>query len=74
MALCLSNPQRGRMERDYDLFEILRDGTAIWKEAVSGHENAIRKLAEISKQTSNEVRVMHILTNSLIASMNVPKT
>lgn len=34
------------MERDYDLFEVLPDGAVIWKEAVSGHENAIRKLVE----------------------------
>jgi hypothetical protein len=62
------------MERDYDLFEVLPDGAAIWKETVSGHENAIRRLIELSKRTSNEVRVMHVLSNSLIASMNGPKT
>jgi hypothetical protein len=61
------------MERDYDLFEVLPDGAVIWKETVPGHENAIRKLRELSKQTSNEVRVMHVLTKTLIASMNAPK-
>jgi hypothetical protein len=61
------------MERDYDLFEVLPDGGVIWKETVHGHENAIRKLLELSKRTPNEVRVMHILTNTLIASMNGPK-
>jgi prophage DNA circulation protein len=62
------------MERDYDLFEVLPDGAAIWKEAVSGHENAIRKLVELSKRTTNEVRVMHMLSNTLIASMKGTKT
>lgn len=61
------------MERDYDLFEVLADGGLIWRETVAGHENAIRRLIELSKETPNEVRVMHVLTNSLIASMNGPK-
>ena len=61
------------MDRDYDLFEVLPDGAVIWKETVPGHENAIQKLVELSKRTSNEVRVMHILSNSLIASMKGPK-
>jgi hypothetical protein len=61
------------MDRDYDLFEVLPDGSVIWKEAVAGHENAIRQLVELSKQTSNEVRVMHVLSNTLIASTNGPK-
>jgi hypothetical protein len=61
------------MERDYDLFEVLPDGAVIWKEAVPSHENAIRKLQELSKRTSNEVRVMHVLSNTLIATMNCPK-
>jgi len=69
----LTCPRRGRMERDYDLFEVLPDGAVIWQETVSGHENAIRKLVELSKRTANEVRVMHILSNTLIASMNGPK-
>lgn len=59
------------MERDYDLFEVLPDGSAIWKEAVHGHENAIRKLRELSVRTKNEVRLMHVLSNTLIAAMNV---
>jgi hypothetical protein len=61
------------MERDYDLFEVLPDGGVIWREAVPGHENAIRKLRELSTRTANEVRVMHVLSNTLIASMNGPK-
>jgi len=61
------------MERDYDLFEVLPDGAVIWKATAPGHENAIQKLRELAKQTANEVRVMHILSNTLIASMNGPK-
>jgi hypothetical protein len=61
------------MERDYDLFEVLSDGALMWREMAPGHENAVRKLVELSKQTSNEVRVMHVLSNTLITSMNRPK-
>ena len=61
------------MERDYDLFEVLSDGGLIWREMVPGREKAVRKLAELSRRTANEVRVMHVLTNTLTASMNGPE-
>ncbi len=35
------------MERNYDLFEVLPDDASIWKETVSGHENAIQKFKRI---------------------------
>jgi hypothetical protein len=62
------------LDRDYDLFEVLPDGALIWRETVPGHQNAIKRLVELSKQTSNEVRVMHVLSKTLIASLNKPKT
>ena len=61
------------MEREYDLFEVLSDGAVLWRQMAAGRDNAIRKLKELSEQTSHEIRVMHILTNTLIASMNGPK-
>jgi hypothetical protein len=61
------------MERDYDLFEVLPDGGLIWREMVPGDEKAVWKLVELSKRTSNEIRAMHVLTNTLIASVNGPK-
>jgi hypothetical protein len=60
------------VERDYDLFEIMPDGTLVWRGVVSGHIEAIRKLTELAAETKNEVRVMHVLTKTLIAEMNVP--
>ena len=56
---------------EYDLFEVLPDGASVWQAAVSGHENAIRKLHELSARTMNEVRVMHLPTKTQIASTNV---
>jgi hypothetical protein len=61
------------MERDYDLFEVLEDGAPMWRQMVAGRESALRKLGELSQQTSHEIRVMHVLTNTLIASANSPK-
>jgi hypothetical protein len=61
------------MDRDYDLFEVFSDGALVWRESVTGHEKAIRRLRELVELTDNEIRVMHILTNSLIASMKRAK-
>jgi len=57
------------MDREYDLFEVFPDGSLLWRQSVSGHENAIRRLRELVELTDNEFRVMHILTNTLIASL-----
>jgi hypothetical protein len=62
------------VNRDYDIFEILPDGAPIWKELVSGHEEAIRKLQELGNQTKNEVRLMHVSSNTIIAAVNTPET
>ncbi len=59
------------MERVYDLFEGLPDGAAVWQVSVTGHENAIKKLHRLSARTTNEVRVMHLPTKTLIARKNV---
>jgi prophage DNA circulation protein len=60
------------MEREYDLFEVLSDGAPLWRQMVAGRDNAVRKLTELSQQTSHEIRVMHVLTNTLIASTITP--
>jgi len=57
------------VEREYDLFEKV-DGHSIWRSSVHGHENAVRALKELAEQTKNEVRAMHLLTNSVMATMN----
>jgi len=67
-----SPPHKEGMERDYDLFEVPSDGAVLWRQMAAGREHALRKLAELSNQTSHEIRVMHILTNTMIASMNGP--
>lgn len=61
------------MEREYDVFEILPDGGPLWPCAVHRHQNAIAKLEEVASQTENEVRVMYMPSNAVIAAVNVPK-
>jgi hypothetical protein len=61
------------MERTYDIFEVMSDGSLIWRCAVTGHEKAIVRLKELAADTANEVRLLHVPTKALIAEMNVPR-
>ena len=58
------------MERQYDLFEHFSDGDVLWRMTVTGHENAIQQLKKLAATTSNEVRVVHLPTQAIIAVMN----
>jgi hypothetical protein len=58
------------VDRGYDLFEILSDGSPIWRGAIRGRDDAILKLQELAKQTRNEVRAMHVPTRMTIAVLN----
>jgi hypothetical protein len=61
------------MERTYDIFENMPDGSLIWRGAVPGHEAAIHKLQELAAKSSNEFRLMHLATSTVIATVNTPK-
>jgi hypothetical protein len=61
------------VERTYDIFERLPDGTMLWVAAVQGHEEAIPKLKLYGEKRSNEFRLMHLPSDSLVAAVNVPK-
>lgn len=63
----------GSMEREYDLFEQFPNGDVLWRMTVIGHENAIQKLSELSATTYNELRLVHLPTQSVIAVMNPRK-
>ena len=56
------------MDREYDIFERLQDGSTLWRDAVHGLENALLKLEEIAKKTTNECFAMHLPTQEIIAS------
>jgi hypothetical protein len=61
------------VDRSYDLFEMFPDGSAPWRGAVVGHEDAIRKLQELAAGTGNEMQLMHVPTKTVIATLNAPK-
>ena len=59
------------MEREYELFEQLPDGSPMWRGHVSGLHEARRKLEELSKVTTNEYFAMHLPTKEIVARVNV---
>src|ERR1700746_784282 len=59
------------MNREYDLFERLRDDSVLWRGHVSGLESARLKLTEIVKETENECFVMHLPTKEIVIRMNL---
>jgi hypothetical protein len=58
------------MEQYYDIFEHLADGSVLWRCAVSGREAALNILRKLAIETSNELRAMHLATNSVLAAVN----
>jgi alpha-D-ribose 1-methylphosphonate 5-phosphate C-P lyase len=57
------------MDRTYDIFEVV-EFEAVWRKAVVGNEEAIRVLRQLAGETTNEVRLMHLLSNSTVAAVN----
>ena len=55
---------------EYDLFEQFPNGDVLWRTTVIGHENAIQQLRELAATTYNEVRVVHLPTQAVIAVLN----
>jgi hypothetical protein len=62
------------MERTYDIFEKMEDGSVLWRVAIPGYEAAIRKLQEMAAQSHNEFHLWHLASNKLATSINTPKT
>jgi hypothetical protein len=62
------------MERTYDIFEKMDDGSLVWRAVVPGRETAIRKLQEMAASSPNEFQLKHLASDTLIATVNAPKT
>jgi hypothetical protein len=54
------------MNDKLDIFEISPNG-AIWRMAVQSHEEGLQMMEELS-QSGNEVRMMNLSTNEIIAT------
>jgi hypothetical protein len=62
------------MVREYEIFEVLPNGSTRRISAVSGLEFAHRGLKELAKHTSNECFAADAKTRQVVAQMNVPQT
>ena len=62
------------MDREYDIFEKLPDGTLMWRIVVTGHDNAVSALKRLGAASSNEFQVMHLPTKAIVARINENKT
>jgi hypothetical protein len=58
------------MNIDYDIFEILPDGSAMWRMCVRGLQSTTEALTGISKQASNECFAIELNTQSIIGRVN----
>jgi hypothetical protein len=61
------------MERTYDIFEKMSDGSLVWRAVVPGREAAMRKLQEMAAQSANQFQLKHLASDTLITTMNTPK-
>ena len=59
------------MQREYDVFEQLVDGSTMWRGHASGLHEARRKLQTIARTTSNLCFVFHMPTQQIVARLNV---
>jgi hypothetical protein len=57
------------MQRRYDLFEKLTDGTLVWRASIHGYSDALRKLTKLASRSQNEWQVMHLPTKTVIAAL-----
>jgi hypothetical protein len=64
---------RCAVERTFDVFEKLEDGTLIWKASAEGRDEGVRKLHEVAASSANEFRLIHVPTKALIAITNIPE-
>jgi hypothetical protein len=60
------------MNREYDVFEEMPDGSILWRAVAQGLESALAKLKELGSISPNEHFAMHTPTKTVIGRVNVP--
>jgi pyrrolidone-carboxylate peptidase len=58
------------MNKDFDLFERLPDGSPMWRGHVSDTADLDTKLGEIARRTKNECFALHLPTKQIVRRMN----
>jgi hypothetical protein len=51
----------------YDVFEILADGTPLWKCCVNGRDAALQKMESLAATCEHEFRVIHLPSSVTVA-------
>jgi hypothetical protein len=62
------------MDREYQIFEELPDGSPMWRAYAVGAENARAKLEEIAKTTRNECFAIQLETKEIVRRANPRKS
>ena len=60
------------MNREYDLFECLPDGSTLWRGVAVGAFDAHLQLRELARTTVNELFAIEVLTGEVLARVNTP--
>ncbi|MGB6481940.1 MAG: hypothetical protein WBE86_00480 [Candidatus Acidiferrales bacterium] len=60
------------MDRTYDLFGKLSGGSLLWKNKLTGLNEALARLQELGSSSSNEHFVMHLPSKAVVARVNAP--
>src|SRR5215469_14083199 len=60
------------MDRDYEIYEVLPDGSVVRIARVHGLEFALVRLRELAKHTSRECFAADAKTRQVVGQMNVP--
>lgn len=58
------------MDREYDIFEVHPNGDLLWRECVTGLENARMKVEELGRQSTNPFFAAHTPTKEIVARVN----
>ncbi|HEX4600448.1 MAG TPA: hypothetical protein VH116_03555 [Gemmatimonadales bacterium] len=65
--------ERGELSSlEYDVFEVLPDGSRVRRDSQSGLEAAWEELSRLAKRTTNELLAIHTRTRHVVAQVNVP--
>ena len=62
------------LDREYHIFERLKDGRPLWRGHASGLESAHVMLQEIAKSTANECLAIYLATNQIVALANAHRS
>lgn len=58
------------MDRQYDIFQLLTDGTLMWRETVVGHQEALDKLKQLASSEGCEFQLLYLPDKTVIAKVN----